>query len=165
MQRALAGSTLVAGARDPSIHAAQPVQSVGRLRQADGWLQPPGARTEPAFGRLDGRDGKPQGECGHYPARSRAPIRWTRCEALVVVLVSVAAFLTIAGLYASGPTWKYGATRCLGGYEAPALGESHLRYVGPEICETTRHRTNAWERFTGSITGGQQAPPVVTGNR
>jgi hypothetical protein len=71
---------------------------------------------------------------------------------LVVVLVFVAAFVTIAGLYATGPAWK-SMTRCSPPngslLRPPGYGYGH-RFGG---CESVRHRTNAWERFKGAVTG------------
>jgi hypothetical protein len=75
-----------------------------------------------------------------------------RTRTVVGLVALVFAFVTVAGLYASGPAWKYSPRHCLGGYEQRP-GESGLHYIGPEICSQHRERTNAWERFKGAIIG------------
>jgi len=76
-----------------------------------------------------------------------------RTTTVIGLVVLAVAFVTVAGLYASGPAWKYSPEHCLGGYVASLTSPGGLRYIGPEICSKPRHRTNAWERFKGAITG------------
>jgi hypothetical protein len=84
--------------------------------------------------------------------------------AAVLIVVLVLGFLTVAGLYATGPETKtvaYTTTVRQGGYCATnPLAE-------PEDCpfedivpastrqerRTRQERTNAWERIKGAITG------------
>ena len=63
---------------------------------------------------------------------------------LALVIVCVAAFVTVAGLYASGPSHKL--IRCY-----PARSGDLYAPASPGGC--IYKRTNAWERFKGAITG------------
>jgi hypothetical protein len=71
---------------------------------------------------------------------------------LALLLVAMAAFVTIAGLYATGPAWKT-TTRCSPPSESLFRPAGHGYGTRGGGCSTFRDRTNAWERFKGAITG------------
>jgi hypothetical protein len=64
--------------------------------------------------------------------------------ALVLSIVLLLGFLTVAGLYASGPEYVYEG-RCAPGTEA---GNGKCLPGG-----AVRHKANAWERIKGAVTG------------
>jgi len=67
---------------------------------------------------------------------------------VIVLVVVVLAFVTVAGLYASGP--KYGKSHC-----PRTTSNTYNDYLHPGASAGTcwRERTNAFERIKGAITG------------